>query len=62
MYSISREIYSIILDNAQIHGSNLNISATSSQIKITFDSVGEFSANRFNSGLAKYCVYIVGVS
>ena len=62
MYSISKGIYSITLDNAQINGSNLNISATSSQIKITFDSVGEFSANRFNSGLAKYCVYIVGVS
>lgn len=62
MYSISKGIYSIILGNEQIHGSNLNISATSSQIKITFNSVGEFSANRFNSGLAKYCVYIVGVS
>lgn len=62
MYSISKKIYSITLDNAQIHGSNLNISATSSQIKITFNSIGEFSANRFNSGLAKYCVYIVGVS
>jgi hypothetical protein len=62
MYSISKGIYSITLDNAQINGSNLNISATSSQIKITFNSVGEFSANRFNSGLAKYCVYIVGVS
>ena len=62
MYSISKGIYSITLDNAQINGSNLNIRATSSQIKITFNSVGEFSANRFNSGLAKYCVYIVGVS
>lgn len=62
MYSISKGIYSITLGNEQIHGSNLNISATSSQIKITFDSVGEFSANRFNSGLTKYCVYIVGVS
>jgi hypothetical protein len=62
MYSISKGIYSITLGNAQINGSNLNISATSSQIKITFNSVGEFSANRFNSGLAKYCVYIVGVS
>ena len=61
MYSISKKIYSIILDNEQIHGTNLNISATSSQIKIVFNSVGEFSANRFNSGLAKYCVYIVGV-
>ncbi len=62
MYSISKGIYSITLGNAQINGSDLNIRATSSQIKITFDSVGEFSANRFNSGLAKYCVYIVGVS
>lgn len=62
MYSISKRIYSITLGNAQINGSNLNISATSSQIKITFDSVGEFSAKRFNLGLAKYCVYIVGVS
>jgi hypothetical protein len=62
MYSISKKIYSIILDNEQIHGSNLNISATSSQIKIVFNSVGEFTANRFNSGLGKYCVYIVGVS
>lgn len=59
MYSISKKIYSIILDNEQIHGSNLNISATSSQIKIVFNSVGEFTANRFNSGLGKYCVYIV---
>lgn len=62
MYSISKKIYSIILDNEQIHGSNLNISATSSQIKIVFNSVDEFTANRFNSGLGKYCVYIVGVS
>ena len=62
MYSISKEIYSITLGNQQINGSNLNISATSSQIKITFDSVGEFSAKRFNSGLVEYCVYIVGVS
>lgn len=62
MYSISKQIYSIILGNKQINGSNLNISATSSRIKIIFDSVGEFSANRFNSGLANYCVYIVGVS
>ena len=62
MYSISKGIYSITLGNAQINGSNLNISATSSQIKIVFNSVGEFSANRFNSGLGKYCVYIVGVS
>lgn len=62
MYSISKGIYSITLGNEQIHGSNLDISATSSQIKITFNSVGEFSANRFNSGLTKYCVYIVGVS
>ena len=62
MYSISKSIYSITLGNEQINGSNLNISATSSQIKITFDSVGVFSANRFNSGLGKYCVYIVGVS
>ena len=62
MYSISKEIYSITLGNEQINGSNLNISATSSQIKIIFNSVGEFTANRFNSGLGKYCVYIVGVS
>lgn len=62
MYSISQGIYSITLGNKQINGSNLNISATSSQIKITFNSVGEFTANRFNSGLGKYCVYIVGVS
>ena len=62
MCSISKGIYSITLGNEQINGSNLNISATSSQIKITFDSVGEFSANRFNSGLTEYCVYIVGVS
>lgn len=62
MYSISKKIYSITLGNEQINGSNLNISATSSQIKITFNSVGEFSANRFNSGLGEYCVYIVGVS
>lgn len=61
MYSISKKIYSIILGNEQINGSNLDISATSSQIKITFNSLGEFSANRFNSGLAEYCVYIVGV-
>lgn len=62
MYSISKMIYSIILGNEQINGSNLNISATSSRIKITFDSVGEFTAKRFNSGLVEYCVYIVGVS
>ena len=62
MYSISKKISSIILGNEQINGSNLDISATSSQIKITFNSVGEFSANRFNSGLCEYCVYIVGVS
>ena len=62
MYSISKGIYSITLGNEQIHGANLNISATSSQIKIIFNSVGEFTANRFNSGLGKYCVYIVGVS
>lgn len=62
MYSISKRIYSITLGNAQINGSDLNIKATPSQIKITFNSAGEFSANRFNSGLAKYCVYIVGVS
>ena len=62
MYSISKKIYSITLGNAQINGSDLNISATSSQIKITFNSVGEFTANRFNSGLGEYCVYIVGVS
>ena len=62
MYSISKGIYSITLGNELIHGSNLNISATSSQIKITFNSAGEFSARRFNSGLTEYCVYIVGVS
>ena len=62
MYSISKGIYSITLGNEQINGSNLNINATSSRIKITFNSVGEFSANRFNSGLVEYCVYIVGVS
>ena len=62
MYSISKGIYSITLGNEQINGSNLNISATSSQIKIAFDSVGEFTANRFNSGLVEYCVYYIGVS
>ena len=62
MYSISKGIYSITLGNEQINGSNLSISATSSQIKIIFNSAGEFTANRFNSGLGKYCVYIVGVS
>lgn len=62
MYSISKGIYSITLSNEQINGSNLNISATSSQIKITFNSVGEFSADRFNSGLTKYCVYYIGAS
>ena len=61
MYSISKQIYSITLGNEQINGSNLDISATSSQIKITFNSVGEFTAKRFNSGLVEYCVYIVGV-
>ena len=62
MYSISKGIYSITLGNVQINGSNLDISATSSQIKIIFNSVGEFSANRFNSGLVEYCVYYIGVS
>lgn len=62
MYSISKGIYSITLGNKQINGSNLDIRATSSQIKITFDSVGEFSANRFNSGLVEYCVYYIGAS
>lgn len=62
MYSISKNIYSITLGNTQINGTNLDISATSSRIKIIFNSLGEFSANRFNSGLTKYCVYIVGVS
>lgn len=62
MYSISEGIYSITLGNEQINGSKLNIRATSSQIKITFNSIGEFTANRFNSGLNEYCVYIVGVS
>lgn len=62
MYSISKGIYSITLGNVQINGSNLDISATSSQIKIIFNSVGEFSANRFNSGLVEYCVYYIGAS
>ena len=62
MYSISKGIYSITLSDVQINGSDLNISATSSQIKIIFDSVGEFSANRFNSGLVEYCVYYIGAS
>lgn len=62
MYSIAKGIYSITLGNEQINGSNLNISASSSQITIIFNSVGEFTANRFNSGLVEYCVYIVGVS
>lgn len=62
MYSISEKIYNITLGNEQIHGRSLDISATSSRIKITFNSVGEFSANRFNSGLSDYCIYIVGVS
>ena len=62
MYSISKRIYSITLGDKQINGSKLDIGATSSQIKIAFDSVGEFSASRFNSGLTEYCVYIVGVS
>lgn len=62
MYSISKGIYSITLSNEQINGSNLNISATSSRIKITFESVGAFTANRFNSGLAEYCVYYIGAS
>lgn len=62
MYSISKKIYSITLGNAQINGSDLDISATSSQIKIFFNSVGEFSAKRFNSGLVEYCVYYIGAS
>ena len=62
MYSISKRIYSITLGNEQINGSDLDISATSSQIKIAFNSMGAFTANRFNSGLCEYCVYIVGVS
>ena len=62
MYSISKGIYSITLGNTQINGSNLDISATSSQIKIIFNSVGEFSAKRFNSGLVEYCVYYIGAS
>ena len=61
MYSISKGIYTIILGNEQLSGRNLNINATSSRIKINFDSIGEFSANRFNSGLAEYCVYYIGV-
>ena len=62
MYSISKKIYSITLGNEQINGSNLDISATSSQIKIAFNPVGEFTAKRFNSGLSKYCVYCIGAS
>lgn len=62
MYSISKDIYSITLGDKQINGSNLDIRATSSQIKITFNSLGEFSANRFNSGLTEYCVYYIGAS
>ena len=62
MYSISKRIYSITLGNEQINGSDLDISATSSQIKIAFNSVGEFTANRFNSGLVEYCVYYMGAS
>ena len=62
MYSISKQIYTIVLGDQQINGdgSQLAISATSSRIKITFDSFGGLSANRFNSGLANYCVYIIG--
>lgn len=60
MYSISKQIYTIVLSDQQLHGSHLDISATSSQIRITFNSIGEFSANRFNSGLVDYCVYIIG--
>ena len=60
MYSISKQIYTIVLGDQQINGSQLNISATSSQIRIIFNSVGEFSADRFNSGLVDYCVYIIG--
>lgn len=62
MCSISKGIYSITLGNEQINGSDLDISATSSQIKIAFDSAGKFTANRFNSGLAEYCVYYIGAS
>ena len=62
MCNISKGIYSITLGDKQINGSRLNISATSSRIKIIFDSAGEFTANRFNSVLGEYCVYIVGVS
>lgn len=62
MYSISKQIYTIILGDQQINGSDLDISATPTQIKIIFGSTKEFSANRFNSGLVNYCVYIVGVS
>ena len=62
MYNISKGIYSITLGNEQINGSDLDISATSSQIKIIFNSVGEFSADRFNSGLVRYCVYYIGAS
>lgn len=61
MCSISKKIYTIILGNEQIHGSNLDISATTSQIKIAFNSVGAFTADRFNSGLGEYCGYIIGV-
>lgn len=62
MYSISKRIYSITLGNEQINGSDLDIVATPSQIKIDFNSIGEFTANRFNSVLAEYCIYYVGVS
>lgn len=62
MCSISKRIYNITLGNGQINGSGLDIGATSSQIKIAFDSIGEFTANRFNSSLAEYCVYYIGAS
>lgn len=62
MCSISKNIYSITLDNEQINGSDLDIRATSSQIKIAFNSAGGFTANRFNSGLVEYCVYYMGAS
>ena len=61
MYSISKKIHNIILGDKLINGTDLDISSTSSRIKITFNSIGEFTANRFNEGLAEYCVYIVGV-
>lgn len=62
MYSISKRVYSITLGNEQINGSKLDIGATSSQIKIAFDSLGAFTARRFNSELVEYCVCYIGAS